>query len=224
MANFFKQLVKSSGDVNPASTAVAMVTGLGASKDAAIDLAKLILKDENNKNSANTNGLLLTVQNINRIATADAIRDLKINETDTGRAIADTLATKSVGNVVNQTAIENTVRSIPSNFNTANGIVANSFQVIIPEKKFYSNVIGFSSNVTALESFVNTTLNTNNVYSTSNITTSSDYTINNGYLNSYTQVSARDLDLSPHTTGVQDLAEENLAKLKTAFLTNNFLN
>ena len=67
-------------------------------------------------------------------------------------------------------------------------------------------------------------LNTNNVYSTSNITTSSDYTINNGYLNSYTQVSARDLDLSPHTTGVQDLAEENLAKLKTAFLTNNFLN
>ena len=44
MANFFKQLVKSSGDVNPAATAVAMVTGLGASKDAAIDLATLILK------------------------------------------------------------------------------------------------------------------------------------------------------------------------------------
>jgi hypothetical protein len=223
MANFFKQLVKSSGDVNSASTAVAMVTSLGASKDAAIDLAKLILKDENNKNSANTNGLLLTVQRINVIATADAIRDLKINETDTGRALADTLTNKSAGNVVDQTAIENTIRSIPSNFNTANGIVANSFQVIIPEKKFYSNVIGFSSNVNALDSFVNSTLN-NNVYVTSNITTSSDYTINNGYLNSYVQVSSRDLDLSPHTNGVQDLAEENLAKLKTAFLTNNFLN
>jgi hypothetical protein len=223
MANFFKQLVKSSGDVNSAATAVAMVTSLGASKDAAIDLAKLILKDENNKNSANTNGLLLTVQRINVIATADAIRDLKINETDTGRALADTLTNKSAGNVVDQTAIENTIRSIPSNFNTANGIVANSFQVIIPEKKFYSNVIGFSSNVNALDSFVNSTLN-NNVYVTSNITTSSDYTINNGYLNSYIQVSSRDLDLSPHTKGVQDLAEENLAKLKTAFLTNNFLN
>jgi len=223
MANFFKQLVKSSGDVNSASTAVAMVTSLGASKDAAIDLAKLILKDENNKNSANTNGLLLTVQRINVIATADAIRDLKINETDTGRALADTLTNKSAGNVVDQTAIENTIRSIPSNFNTANGIVANSFQVIIPEKKFYSNVIGFSSNVNALDSFVNSTLN-NNVYVTSNITTSSDYTINNGYLNSYIQVSSRDLDLSPHTKGVQDLAEENLAKLKTAFLINNFLN
>jgi len=223
MANFFKQLVKPLS-INAAATAVSMATGLGASKDAAIDLAKLILKDENNTNSSNTNGLLLTVQNINVIATADAIRDLKINETATGRAIADTITNKSSGNVVNQIAIENTSRSIPANFNTANGIVANSFQVIIPEKKFYSNVIGFSSNVNALESFVNTTLNTNNVYATSNITTSSDYTINDGYLNSYIQVSSRDLDLSPHTKGVQDLAEENLAKLKTAFLINNFLN
>ena len=223
MANFFKQLVKPLS-INAAATAVSLVTGLGASKDAAIDLAKLILNDENNTNSSNTNGLLLTVQNINVIATADAIRDLKINETATGRAIADTITNKSSGNVVNQIAIENTTRSIPANFNTANGIVANSFQVIIPEKKFYSNVIGFSSNVNALDSFVNSTLNTNNVYVTSNITTSSDYTINNGYLNLYVQVSSRDLDLSPHTKGVQDLAEENLAKLKTAFLTNNFLN
>jgi hypothetical protein len=223
MANFFKQLVKPLS-INAAATAVSMATGLGASKDAAIDLAKLILKDENNTNSSNTNGLLLTVQNINVIATADAIRDLKINETATGRAIADTITNKSSGNVVNQIAIENTTRSIPANFNTANGIVANSFQVLIPEKKFYSNIIGFSSNVNALDSFVNSTLNTNNVYVTSNITTSSDYTINNGYLNSYVQVSSRDLDLSPHTNGVQDLAEENLAKLKTAFLTNNFLN
>jgi hypothetical protein len=224
MANFFKKLVKSVFKLNAAVFAVAMVTGLGASKDAAVGLAKLILKDENKKNSANTNGLLLTVQNINVVATADAIRDLKINETDTGRAIADTLTNKGAGNVVNQIAIENTSRSIPANFNTANGIVASSFQVIIPEKKFYSNIIGFSSNVNALDSFVNTTLNTNNVYATSNITTSSDYTINNGYLDSYIQVSSRDLDLSPHTKGVADLAEENLAKLKTAFLTNNFLN
>jgi hypothetical protein len=164
------------------------------------------------------------VQNINVIATADAIRDLKINETATGRAIADTITNKSSGNVVNQIAIENTTRSIPTNFNTANGIVANSFQVMIPEKKFYSNITGFSANIAALDSFVNTTLNTNNVYVTSNITTSSDYTINNGYLNNYTGVAVNDLDLSPHLQGVQDLAEENIAKLKTAFLTNNFLN
>jgi len=223
MANFFKQLVKPLS-INAAATAVSLVTGLGASKDAAIDLAKLILNDENNTNSSNTNGLLLTVQNINVIATADAIRDLKINETATGRAIADTITNKSSGNVVNQIAIENTTRSIPVNFNTANGIVANSFQVMIPEKKFYSNITGFSANIAALDSFVNTTLNTNNVYVTSNITTSSDYTINNGYLNNYTGIAVNDLDLSPHTTGVQDLAEENIAKLKTAFLTNNFLN
>jgi len=103
MANFFKQLVKPL-NINAAATAVSLVTGLGASKDAAIDLAKLILNDENNTNSSNTNGLLLTVQNINVIATADAIRDLKINETATGRAIADTITNKSSGNVVNQIA------------------------------------------------------------------------------------------------------------------------
>jgi hypothetical protein len=188
-----------------------------------VDFFGKVARDLHLQNGSNATGWLNTIQQLNDIAVADNLRSLKLEDTDTIRYTADDIISKSRGNVVNVVSIESYLGSIPSNFSTANGIIENSYTVFLPEKKFYSNVLGFQSNVNNLSTYVNSTLNTNNVYINSNVTTSLDYSVNNGYIADWVTLSAKNFDLTAVTQGVQDISELNIAHKKSAFLNNKFL-
>jgi len=175
------------------------------------------------QNGSTSSGWLDTVQQLNDIAQADGLRTTSFQDTDTVRYAADDIFYKGSGNVVNQASLESYTGSIPTMFTAANGIIENSYTVIIPEKKFYANTIGFQSNVDLLNTFINSTLDTNTVYANANVSTSVQYSIDNGFVTDWTHLSSADFDVSPNSKDVQDLAEENLAKLKSTFLVNKFL-
>jgi hypothetical protein len=175
------------------------------------------------QNGSTATGWVNTIQQLNDIVLADSLRSLTLQDTDTIRYSADDVLNRGSGNVVNQIAVETISSPIPTNISITGGIPVNSYQVLIPEKRFYSNVIGFGANVDSLYSYINSTLDNNNTYANSNVVTSVQYAINNGYVSSWTALNASNFDLSPNTQDIQDLAEEKIAKLKTAFLNNNFL-
>lgn len=175
------------------------------------------------KNGSNALGWVSTVQELNDIVLSDALRSLSLQDTDTIRYSADDVLNRGSGNVVNQVVIETISSPVPTNISTTGGIPVNSYQVLIPEKKFYSNIIGFTSNVDNLYTYINSTLDNNTTYSNSNVVSSVQYAVNNGYTSSWTALNSSSFDLAPNTQDIQDLAEEKIARLKTSFLNNNFL-
>lgn len=175
------------------------------------------------QNGSNALGWVNTVQQLNNIVLADSLRSLSLQDTDTIRYSADDILNRVKGNVINQIVIETISSPVPTNISITGGVPVNSYQVLIPEKKFYSNVIGFTSNVDNLYNFINSTLDNDTTYANSNVVSSVQYAVNNGYTASWTTLNSSNFDLTPNTQDIQDLAEEKIARLKTSFLNNNFL-
>lgn len=167
-------------------------------------------------------GWVNTVQTVNKIALADKIRSVSLTDITTIRNSVDTIVSNGAGNVVNQATVETFSGGVPSNFALANSIIRNSYSVILPEKKFYSNTQNFTANVDNFNSYISTQLDNNAVYANANITTSVQYAINNGYTVDYIDLNSSSFDVSMNTTEVQDIAELNIARIKTSFLNNKY--
>jgi hypothetical protein len=69
---------------------------------------------------------------------------------------------------------------------------------------------------------VSNQLDNNSVYANANVTTSVQYAINNGYTEDWTTLNSSSFDVSMNSLDVQDLAELEIARTKTAFLNNKF--
>jgi|TARA_R110000868_G_scaffold253646_3_gene510269 hypothetical protein len=171
---------------------------------------------------ANAAGWAQTVQTVNNLALADRMQSISLIDTVTIKNSVDTIVSNGAGNVVNQATIETFSGGIPSNFATSNSIIRNSYDILIPEKKFYSNTQSNTANVDNFNSYVLNQLNNNAVYANANVTTSVQYAINNGYTEDWTTLNSSSFDVSMNTLDVQDLAELNIARIKTSFLNNNY--
>jgi hypothetical protein len=167
-------------------------------------------------------GWVQTVQNLNTLALADRMRSIELKDTITIKNSVDIIVSNGAGNVVNQATVETFNGGVPSNFATSNSIIRNSYAVIIPEKIFYSNTQSFTANVNNFNSFVSNQLDNNAVYANANVTTSVQYAINKGYTADWTTLNSSSFDVSMNSLDVQDLAELEIARTKTAFLNNKY--
>ena len=171
---------------------------------------------------ANSTGWVQTIQTVNNLAFADRMRSIGLADTVTVKNSVDTIVSNGAGNVVNQATVETFSGGIPSNFDTSNSIIRNSYDVLIPEKIFYSNTQSFTANVDNFNSYVSNQLDNNSVYANANVTTSVQYAINNGYTEDWTTLNSSSFDVSMNSLDVQDLAELEIARTKTAFLNNKY--
>jgi len=171
----------------------------------------------------NPAGWVQTVQNINTLALADKMRSIKLADTITIKNSVDIIVSNGAGNVVNQATVETFNGGVPSNFAASNSIIRNSYAVILPEKIFYSNTQSNTANINNFDSFVSNILDNNSVYANANVTTSVQYAINNGYTAAWTNLNSASFDVSTNSSDVENLAELNIAKIKTAFLNNKYL-
>jgi hypothetical protein len=171
---------------------------------------------------ANSTGWTQTIQTVNNVAFADRMRSIGLADTITIANSVDTIVSNGAGNVVNQATVETFSGGIPTNFASSNSIIRNSYSVILPEKKFYSNTQNFTANVDNFNSYVSNQLDNNSVYANANVTTSVQYAINNGYTADWTNLNSSSFDVSMNTSDVQDIAELDLARIKTSFLNNKY--
>jgi hypothetical protein len=171
---------------------------------------------------ANSTGWTQTIQTVNNVAFADRMRSIGLADTITIANSVDTIVSNGAGNVVNQATVETFSGGIPANFASSNSIIRNSYAVILPEKIFYSNTQSNTANVNNFESYVSNQLDNNSVYANANITTSVQYAINNGYTADWTNLNSASFDVSMNTSDVQDIAELDLARIKTSFLNNKY--
>jgi hypothetical protein len=171
---------------------------------------------------ANATGWTQTIQTVNNLALADRMRSIGLTDTVTIKNSVDTIVSNGAGNVVNQASIETFSGGAPSNFTTSNSIIRNSYSVLIPEKKFYSNTQSFTANVDNFNSYISKQLDNNAVYANANVTTSVQYALNNGYTADWTNLNSSSFDVSMNTLDVQDLAELEIARIKTSFLNNKY--
>ena len=167
-------------------------------------------------------GWVQTIQNVNTLALADSLRSISLTDITTITNSVDTIVRNGAGNVVNQATVETFTGGIPTNFAASNSIIRNSYSVILPEKKFYSNTQNFTANVDNFNSYVSNQLDNNAVYANANVTTSVQYAINNGYTTDWTNLNSSSFDVSMNTLDVQDIAELDIAKIKTSFLNNKY--
>jgi hypothetical protein len=167
-------------------------------------------------------GWAKTVQSVNNLTLADRMQSISLTDTVTIKNSVDTIVSNGAGNVVNQATVETFTGGIPVNFASSNSIVRNSYDVLIPEKKFYSNTQNFTANVDNFNSFVSNQLDNNDVYANANVTTSVQYAINKGYTADWTNLNSSSFDVSMNTADVQDIAELEIARIKTSFLNNKY--
>jgi hypothetical protein len=169
-----------------------------------------------------TTGWINTVQNLNTLALADRMRSIQLKDTITIKNSVDIIVSNGAGNVVNQATVETFHGGVPSNFASSNSIIRNSYSVILPEKKFYSNTQSNTANINNFDSYVSNILDNNAVYANANVTSSVQYAINKGYTADWTNLNSSSFDVSMNTLDVQDIAELNIARIKTAFLNNKY--
>jgi len=172
---------------------------------------------------ANSTGWAQTIQTINTVAFADRMRSIELKDTITIKNSVDTIVSNGAGNVVNQATVETFSGGIPANFASSNSIIRNSYAVILPEKIFYSNTQSNTANVNNFDSYISNILDNNSVYANANVTTSVQYAIDNGYTADWTSLNSSSFDVSMNTLDVQDIAELNIARIKTTFLNNKYL-
>ena len=65
-------------------------------------------------------------------------------------------------------------------------------------------------------------LDNNAVYVNANVTSSVQYSIDKGYTADWTNLNSSSFDVSMNTLDVQDLAELEIARIKTSFLNNKY--
>ena len=65
-------------------------------------------------------------------------------------------------------------------------------------------------------------LDNNAVYVNANVTSSVQYAIDKGYTADWTNLNSSSFDVSMNTLDVQDLAELEIARIKTSFLNNKY--
>ena len=167
-------------------------------------------------------GWVQTIQNVNTLSLADKLRSISLTDISTITNSVDTIVRNGAGNVVNQATVETFTGGIPTNFAASNSIIRNSYSVILPEKKFYSNTQNFTANVDNFNLYVSNQLDNNVVYANANVTTSVQYAINNGYTTDWTNLNSSSFDVSMNTAEVQTIAELDIAIIKTSFLNNNY--
>jgi hypothetical protein len=183
----------------------------------AISFFANVMSDLQTKYGTNANGWLNVINDLDDIIYADNLRSLSLDATDTALY-------QSYSIVNNRTHFSNKANvdylDINSGINTANGVIAPHYNVVLPAKTFAGNV---TANGVALQNFITNTLDNNNTYIAANVTSSKEYSINNGFANSYASLSTSSFDTTSIVPKLQDASELRLARIKTSFLNNKFI-
>jgi hypothetical protein len=183
----------------------------------AISFFANVMTDLQTKYGTNAAGWLNVINDLDDIIYADHLRSLSLDATDTALY-------QSYAIVNNRTHFSDRSNvdyiDINSSIDTANGVIAPHYNVLLPAKTFAGNV---TANGIALQTFISNTLDNNNTYIAANVTSSKEYSINNGFANNYTSINSSSFDTNSIVPQLQEVSETRLAFIKTTLLNNTFI-
>jgi len=163
-------------------------------------------------------GWVNTIQALNDVVTADNMRVLKLQDSSTTQYIANSIVSHGDGKFIDQTNVETISASVPSNITTANGIIIKSSEVIIHEKTFANTFIeSYTSNVSALNTFITQKLDNNSVYLAANVASTLDYALQYGHLTNWNNLTSVDFDLTPHSETIGAMSEASTSFLQSMY-------
>jgi len=165
----------------------------------------------------NANGWLNVVNDLDDIIYADHLRSVGLDSTDTALYQAYSLVNnrKQFVDAANVDYI-----SAVGNIDISAGVITPHYKVLIAEKQFGGNV---TANAIALQTFISTTLDNNDTYVNANVTTSKQYSIDTGFVNDYTTLNSNSFDTAGIVIQIQDNTENEIAKTKSFFANNGFI-
>jgi len=165
----------------------------------------------------NANGWLNVVNDLDDIIYADHLRSVGLDSTDTSLYQAYSLVNnrKQFVDAANVDYI-----SAVGNIDISAGVITPHYKVLIAEKQFGGNV---TANAIALQTFISTTLDNNDTYVNANVTTSKQYSIDTGFVNDYTTLNSNSFDTAGIVIQIQDNTENEIAKTKSFFANNGFI-
>jgi hypothetical protein len=165
----------------------------------------------------NANGWLNVINNLDDIIYADHLRSVGLDSTDTSLYQAYSLVNnrKQFVDAANVDYI-----SAVGNIDISAGVITPHYKVLIAEKQFGGNV---TANAIALQTFISTTLDYNNTYVNSNVTTSKQYSIDTGFVNDYTSLNSNSYDTAGIVIQIQDNTEKSIARTKTFYANNGYI-
>jgi hypothetical protein len=165
----------------------------------------------------NANGWLNVINNLDDIIYADHLRSVGLDSTDTSLYQAYSLVNnrKQFVDAANVDYI-----SPVGNIDISAGVITPHYKVLIAEKQFGGNV---TANAIALQTFISTTLDYNNTYVNANVTTSKQYSIDTGFVNDYTSLNSNSYDTAGIVIQIQDNTEKSIARTKTFYANNGYI-
>jgi hypothetical protein len=165
----------------------------------------------------NANGWLNVVNDLDDIIYADHLRSVGLDSTDTSLYQAYSLVNnrKQFVDAANVDYI-----SAVGNIDISAGVITPHYKVLIAEKQFGGNV---TANAIALQTFISTTLDYNNTYVNANVTTSKQYSIDTGFVNDYTTLNSNSFDTAGIVIQIQDNTEKEIARIKTFYANNGYI-
>jgi hypothetical protein len=171
-----------------------------------------VLRDLQVEHGTTVEGSLNVLNRFNDIINADNIKTLKIDTLETTKYMANSLL-NAHGTFVNTATIETASGVIPSDIDPYRGSFVKTYEVIIPERNFDSNVYNVSSNV--LTSTIDSLLYNNPTYSNAGVMTALEYAVNNQYVSNYNSLDDTSFVIPPASQDVQDSLQYNTALLQT---------
>jgi hypothetical protein len=169
------------------------------------------------KYGTNASGWVNAINDLDDIIYADHLRVTGLDSITTSKYQSEALANNRT--YFSDRSNVDYIKS-SANINVTSGVIVPHYYASIPSKDF-SNASVVSSNT--LQNFINTTLNDNTTFANLNVTSSKDYAINNGYVNSYTNLDSGSFNTATVLPTIQTLAETRLATLKSAFVNNRII-
>ena len=163
-------------------------------------------------NGSHAEGWANTMSMMHKVVLADNLRVQNIDKLPSTQFYANSLISQIDVQHTDQYQIDKSFSNIPHGINSGNGIIVASAIVHVPEKTFGNVMLDTytsnnSANVNALNSFINTTLDMNNIYSQANVVSTLDYAIKYGHLSDWNNLTNKDFDLSTHIKQLQSLNE-----------------
>ena len=180
---------------------------------AAISLFSNVARNIQITNGSSGAGWANTVSSMHHIVTADNIRVLNLDKIQSTQFLANAIISQPDVQHVDQTKLESSTTNLPTNINSANGLIVAAAVVHVPEKTFPTSN---SSNVQALNNYLHSTLNQNATFAQANVVSTLDYALKYGHLTQWTNLTSKDFDLSTHTDQVQNIYENGHTLLQTA--------
>ena len=176
-----------------------------------------VLQGLQSQYGTNADGWLNTINDLDDIIYADHIRTIGLDSTDTALYQSYSLVNnrKQFINSANVDYID-----VAGNIDISTGIIRPHYKVLIAEKQFGGNI---TANAIALQTFISTTLDSNNTYINANVVTSKQYSIDTGFVNDYQSLNSNSFDTSGVIMQIQENTENEIAKTKSFFVNNGFI-